>query len=81
MNANFFCFSLTQPSIRDKDGNTALHLTCINGYQDMVIQVISLLNPFIDDELKQYKRLELRLLELNGHERVKKFINITNHNW
>lgn len=70
MNANFFVVvffvsfdSLTQASIRDGDGNTALHLACMNG--DMTT-VEALLKPITAAELKEYNRSAHQLPQANA---------------
>lgn len=45
--------SLTQASIRDGDGNTPLHLACLN--EDLMM-VDALLKPITDEELKEYQQ-------------------------
>lgn len=55
--------SLTQASIRDGDGNTALHLACING--DMTT-VEALLKPITAAELKEYNRSAHQLPQSNA---------------
>lgn len=49
----FVSVSLTQASIRDGNGNTALHLACIN---DDVKMVEALLTPITDNEFKEYSQ-------------------------
>lgn len=69
-----FCFflfrfvlfdSLTQASIRDGDGNTALHLACING--DMTT-VEALLKPITAAELKEYNQSAYQLPQSNANQ-------------
>lgn len=58
LNCILFSNHLTQASIRDGDGNTALHLACIN---DDLKTVEALLKPITAAELKESNQMASQL--------------------
>lgn len=63
----YFSDSLTQASIRDGDGNTALHLACINGDLNMVA---ALLKPLTADELNEQNQFANQLPQSNVSRQI-----------
>lgn len=65
-NAKFYQFdSFTQASIRDGNGNTALHLACIN---DDLNTIEALLKPITTAELKEYQQITNQLPQSNASQ-------------
>lgn len=65
-NAKFYPFdSFTQASIRDGNGNTALHLACIN---DDLNTIEALLKPITTAELKEYQQITNQLPQSNASQ-------------
>lgn len=63
----YFSDSLTQASIRDGDGNTALHLACINGDLNMVA---AFLKPLTANEINEHNQSANQLPQSNVSRQI-----------